>query len=655
MNSRLPEFYEFGLFRLDTGEHTLHRNGQIVPLTPKVFDLLRVLVQNHGRLVEKDDLLKEVWPDSFVEEGNLNRNISILRKVLGEDSSGGSYIETVPKRGYRFVGGVKKTARKGFGAIDTEPVDQNSQSKAPPNLLQFSAEKDVAPRKTLSVRRLLVLGGLVALALGTLLYVLIRRHTTDATWPEIKSLAVLPIQNLSGDPTQDYFADGMTEALITSLAQIRALRVISRTSVMQYKETRKPLLDIARELNVDAIVEGSVQQFAERVKITARLIHSPTERQLWTETYERDQRDVLALQSEIARAVVQEIQINLTPQEQMRLASARPVKPEAYDEYLRGRFYSNRHTKADNENAIVTLERSVAIDPTFASAHAELAQAYVWRFFLFTPGEKHWEEKAFVAVEKALSLDPDLAEVYLARGRLLWTPANHFPHEKAIQEYRRALTLNPNLDEAQNQLALIYNHIGAFDRALQELQKAVATNPSNAQARFRVGQTFLFQGKYEQALTALREVPREINPALVGHNTAMALLRLGRRDEAAAMLVELLRNSKDEGGVFSSVQALLAASASEKNKAEKEIKDAIEKGKGFGHFHHTAYHIACAYALMKKIEPAIKWLQAAAEDGFPCYSLFEYDPYLDNLRKDPRFVALIANLKERWVPYRGGL
>lgn len=261
-----------------------------------------------------------------------------------------------------------------------------------------------------------------------------------------------------------------------------------------------------------------------------------------------------------------------------------------------------------------------------------------------------------MAVEKALSLDPELADGHLARGRFLWTSANHFPHEKAIQEYRRALALNPNLDEAQNQLALVYNHIGAFDRALRELQKAVAINPSNALAQFRIGQTFLFQGKHEQALTALQQIAKAVNPALVGHNTAMALLRLGRRDEAAALLVELLRDDpRDEGGVFSSVQALLAASAGEENKAEREIEDAIEKGKGFGHFHHTAYHIACAYALMKKVEPAIKWLQAAAENGFPCYSLFEYDPYLDNLRKDPRFVALIAKLKEQWEPYRAGL
>jgi tetratricopeptide (TPR) repeat protein len=219
------------------------------------------------------------------------------------------------------------------------------------------------------------------------------------------------------------------------------------------------------------------------------------------------------------------------------------------------------------------------------------------------------------------------------------------------QEYGRALALNPNL-MSRNQLALVYNHIGASDRALQELQKAVAINPSNTLAQFRIGQTFLFQGKHEQALTALQQISRAVNPALVGHNTAMALLRLGRRDEAAALLVELLRDyPKDEGGVFSSVQALLAASAGNKTKAEGEIRNAIEKGKGFGHFHHTAYNIACAYSLMKNTEQAFSWLQAAADDGFPCYPMFENDPYLDHLRQDPRFVALMAKLKDQWGHY----
>ena len=362
---------------------------------------------------------------------------------------------------------------------------------------------------------------------------------------------------------------------------------------------------------------------------------------------------MLALQREVARAIAGEIRIKLTPQEQVQLGSARPVNPEAYDYYLRGRFYANRQNRDDNETAIMTLERAVAIDPTFASAYAELAQVYVWKLFLFAPSERQWEEKAFVAAEKALSLDPDLAVAHLARGRLLWTPANHFPHERAIQEYRRALELNPNLDEARNQLALIYCHIGAFDEALQEAHKAVTTNPSNNLALFRTGQTLNFQGKYEQALSVLRTIPQEVNPALVGHQTTWALFNLGRKEEASAMIQQFLRDyPEDSGGLFTSIEAVLAASVGQERRAEETIRLAVERGKGFGHFHHTAYHIACAYALMNKPEQSIKWLEAAAEDGFPCYPLYERDGNLDNVRQDARFVTLMAKLRRQWEYYR---
>jgi Tfp pilus assembly protein PilF len=364
---------------------------------------------------------------------------------------------------------------------------------------------------------------------------------------------------------------------------------------MQYKAPRKPLRDIASELNVDAVVEGSVQRSGERVKITARLIHASTERQLWAESYDRDLRNAQALQSKIARDVIQQIQIKLTPQEQMRLASARPVNPAAYDDYFHARFYANRRTKADQETAISLLERAVASDPAFALAHAELAQRYVYILFNLKPEEKQWEEKAFVALEKARSLDPDLADAYLARGALLWTPAYHFPHEQAVQEFRRALALNPSSDEAHSRLAVVYNHIGAFDQAFQELQKAQMINPINSGVEQRIGQTLLFQGKYEQALTAFHRIPRNTNWA-TGFGIAQSLLHLGGRVEAAAIVEEYLKDfpQDTDNGVFIGVQALLAALAGEKKKAEAKIRSAIEKGKGFGHFHHIAYNIACA-------------------------------------------------------------
>ena len=220
-------------------------------------------------------------------------------------------------------------------------------------------------------------------------------------------------------------------------------------------------------------------------------------------------------------------------------------------------------------------------------------------------------------------------------------------------EYRKALSLNPSLDEARNQLALVYCHIGAFAEALQESQLALATNPNNNLAQFRIGQTLNFQGKYDEALSVLRTIPRDANPALVGHQIAWALFNLGKKEEASVLLEQLLKDhAEDTGGVFTSIQAVLAASAGQERLADDRIKSAIEKGKGFGHFHHTAYHIACAYALMNKPEQAIKWLEAAADDGFPCYPLFERDANLNSLRQNEKFVTFLATQKQQWEHYK---
>lgn len=657
--SRQPRHvYTFGPFRLVPEERQLLRDNQAVPLTAKSFDLLVVLVENRGHLIEKEELMKRIWPDCFVEEANLSVNMSALRRALGEGPNERQYVETVPRHGYRFVASVEERWEEGAESSrefsekneDSRPAAEGERQTSSPSLVATS-------RPRVSFRRWpFVLVGLTllsALLLGLNAGVLRERLSGKGSPVRIQSLVVLPLENLSGDTSPDYFADGLTEALITDLAKTGVLRVISRPSVMPYKGTRKPAPEIGRELNVDAVLTGSVVRSGQRVRIAVQLIHVGTDRTLWADSYERDLRDVLALQRDVTRDIVGEIRIKLSPQEHVQFGSVGPVNPEAYDHYLRGQFYLHRQNREDNEAAIMALERAVATDPAFAPAYAELSQAYVWKLYLFAPKERKWAEKAFVAAEKALALDPDSAVAHLARGRLLWTPANHFPHEKAIREYRRALTLNPNLDEARNQLALVYCHIGAFDEALEESRKAVATNPNNNMAQFRTAQTLNFQGKYEEALSVLRAIPQEVNPSLVGYQIAWALFNLGRREEASATLEQLLRDyPEDTGGLFTSVQAVLAASAGEERMAEDRIKLAVERGKGFGHFHHTAYHIACAYALMNKPGQAIPWLEAAAEDGFPCYPLFERDTNLNNLRRDGRFVTLLAKLRQQWEHYR---
>jgi tetratricopeptide (TPR) repeat protein len=327
------------------------------------------------------------------------------------------------------------------------------------------------------------------------------------------------------------------------------------------------------------------------------------------------------------------------------------VNSAAYDDYLRGKVMVGSQYRENNDAAIKLLEQAVKADPRFAAAWAQLARAYNIKAFYFASDseKKQLNVDAEVAVEKALALDPNLAEGHYARGFILWTHAKRFPHEQAVQSLKRALALNPNLDEAHHQLGVVYFHIGLLDKGWAEIEKALEINPSNTMARFRFGVINIYQAKYEEALAVFKSIPRDANPSLVDRNLATALVQLGRMDEASAVVEEYLKTSPtDEGGNVTSVKAMLLAKAGKAREAEETIQRAIEIGKGFGHFHHTAYNIASVYALLDKPGEAIKWLEAAADDGFPCYPFFEKDANLNSLRKDERFIAFMAKLKKQW-------
>jgi len=297
----------------------------------------------------------------------------------------------------------------------------------------------------------------------------------------------------------------------------------------------------------------------------------------------------------------------------------------------------------------------VAIDPNLAGAYAQLARAYNTLAFKFSSDTeaKVYHENAEVAILKSLALDPELAEGHFARGLILWTKTKGFPHELAIKSYKRSLELDPDDDETHHQLSMVYSHIGLLDEAEQSVHRALEINPNNTLARFRVGEVLLFKGKHEEALAALRNVPADANPSLVGYQIVLALFNLGRKEEAAATLEKFLKDyPEDNRGLFTSLQAMFAAADGQPRVAEEKIKLAIERGKGFGHFHHTAYHIACAYALMNRKEEAIKWLEFAADNGFPCYVLFATDHNLDSLRQHPRFQQFMARMKHDWERYK---
>ncbi len=343
---------------------------------------------------------------------------------------------------------------------------------------------------------------------------------------------------------------------------------------------------------------------------------------------------------------------------QTPLSGAVSANSAAYDAYLRGKVNVSSENPENNEAAIKMFQQATAADPNFASAYAELARAYAIKARLFAPAaEKNkLQEDAEVAVEKALAINPNLAEAHFARGLILWTPYKRFPHEQAIRSYQRAIELNPNFDEAHHQLGYIYLHIGLLDKGWEELEKALAINPGNTLARFRLGQIQMCRAKYEEAFQIFDTTPIEKNP-VVGAYKANALFRLGRNEEASALIEQLLKDyPKDESGLVTSVKAMMLAKAGKQHEAEVAIEHALEIGRGgFIHFHHTSYNLASAYAMMHQPEPALKWLQVTAEEGFPNYPLFEGDTNLDNLRKDPQFIAFMERLKQQWNVYQATL
>jgi serine/threonine protein kinase len=334
------------------------------------------------------------------------------------------------------------------------------------------------------------------------------------------------------------------------------------------------------------------------------------------------------------------------------------ANPVAYDAYMRGRVKVSSENPDDNQAAIKLFEQAVTADPNFAAAYAELSRAYTIhaRYVASDADRKKAYEDAEVADDKALAINPNLAEGHFARGLMLWTPYKRFPHEQAIQSYRRAIELNPNFDEAHHQLGFIYLHIGMLDKGQHEIEKALAINPSNTLARYRLGVIDMCRAKYAEAFQIFNSTPLQENPELLAFYTSNALFRLGRTVEASAVIDRYFKDySKDKGGMVTSVKAMMLAKAGKNSEAEATIQHAIAIGRGYAHFHHTSYNIASAYALMKQPEQAMKWLQVTADEGFPNYPLFEGDAQLDNLRKDPRFIAFMAQQKQQWEHFTATL
>src|SRR5438128_10353532 len=343
--------------------------------------------------------------------------------------------------------------------------------------------------------------------------------------------------------------------------------------------------------------------------------------------------------------------------EQPRPPTALTSNAEAYDLYLRADMLVSDRQNRDNDSAAITLfERAVALDPSFAAAQAGLARAYALRVSEFDPGDTAALQRARMAAEKALRLDPKLAEAHLAQARLLWGSSGHFFHERAIQEDRRALSLNPNMYRAHGSLGNIYLHVGLLDQAIAELQQTLVISPREDNALRRIAEARAYQGQYEEALRILNEVDPEANPPYWYYEMAIVLLHLGRSDSAFAVIQNYLRkHAEDRGGVVTSARAVWFALAGDAPRAVRDIQSAVQKGKGYIHFHHAGYHIALAYALLHRPDSAVHWLRTTADGGLPCYPLFERDPFLDNIRSDPGFVAFLREQQAQWERFRATL
>jgi serine/threonine protein kinase/Flp pilus assembly protein TadD len=427
-------------------------------------------------------------------------------------------------------------------------------------------------------------------------------------------------------------------------------KMLRKNTDERYQTMQEVLVDL-RELKETITTFGKIKVTAQRHDNTTAILPSAADdaKKQTTETSGSFSQKMRYRRFIAALSILLALLIGATAIYKFR-NSRQPSS--AQDLYLQGRFYGVRENREDNDKAITLLERAVALDPINASYHAALAGVYAKRFFYFEPQEKQWEEKSSVELEKAFVIDPNLAEAHEVQGLLLWTPANHFPHEQAIAAYRRAIALDPNLDEAHHQLGLIFNHIGLYDEAMAELHKALELNPSNTLARFRTAGPLTAENNCEEALQIMKTVRLDSNPTLVGPSQARSLICLGRRDEAGELLNQTLQlDPADRGGMATSLKALLSALAGNAEQAEQQIQDALEKGKGYGHFHHAAHNIADAYAVMNRPRDAVRYLQIAADDGLPNYPLFEKDANLDRIRQSPEFIQFMAELKPQYEHY----
>jgi TolB-like protein/DNA-binding winged helix-turn-helix (wHTH) protein/Tfp pilus assembly protein PilF len=650
---------EFGRFRLLPQRRELRADGQVVELGSRAFDILLILTEARGALVTKDEFLSRIWPDTVVEENNLVVQISALRKALGEDRD---FIRTVSGRGYRFVAEIRTStaAPNAEARVDrsaalgaARPAPASSAPTPVSRLIGRETEleegwdlpagtADIPDPGSPSKRPSRPLGwrffafGVARLLVATFSWI---RYSRNRASPQVRSIAVLPLESLSDDPSQEYFADGMTDELITALAHISALRVISRTSVMTYKHVRKLLPEIARELNVEAVVEGTVLRFGDRVRITAQLIEVPVERHMWAQSFEGDLRDTLALQNSVARTIAEQIRATVTQQEQATLQNSKPLDPVAYEAYLKGRYFLNKRTGDGLRQAVEHFSHAVETDPTYAAAYSGLADAYAlsgdWKYGVLSPREAFTQAQA--TATKALALDESLGEAHASLAYTLDLYAWNWA--AAEIEYKRAIELNPGYATAHQWYSWHLMMMGRNSEGILELKEAESLDPLSLIISADMADALSVARLYDQAVEQSKKI-LEMDPGFaVGHyELGQAFEQKNMHDEA---IVEFQRAIELSGhsGAFDSHLGYAYAVSGRREEAIKIIDD-LEAQHNLNP--SIDADIALIYAGLGDLDQAMISLNKAYEARFKVSILLR--PAFDPLRSDARFQDLLRRI-----------
>jgi len=619
----------FGIFEVDLRAGELRKRGLRVRLQQQPFQVLAMLLEHHGQVVDREDLQKKLWPaDTFVDfDHGLNKAINKIREALGDSAESPRFVETVARRGYRFLADVRTADAVPVRSPEPTPqphpaADAHDRQNPGGRLATLTR---LLPPRAWKISTFVLLALLASFAASKL-------RSGNHPSPVIRSLAVLPLESLSNDASQDYFADGMTDELISDLGQISALRVISRTSVMAYKHTRKSLPQIARELNVDAVVEGSVLRSGDQVRITAQLIEAATDRHVWSQSYQGALRDTLALQNNVARAIADEIRISLNPQEQAALRHATVVNPVAYESYLKGRYFWNKRTANGLKSALAYFNQTIEEDPTYVQAYSGLADTYAllgdWQYAVMTPKEALPKAKA--AAIKALELNNALGEAHNSLAFCL--DGFDWDFDSAGNEFRRAIELNPGYATAHHWYAWHLALLRRYDEAIVEMRTALNLDPLSLIINADLAELLALAHSYDESIRQSRKtIDMDPNFGLAHNHLGQAYLQKHMNDEAVAELQEAVKLSGGSPTCIANLARAYAASgkSSEAVALLSDLKKRSHPGQSL------ASEIAVIYGALGDTDQAMRWLEQGYEERFNPGVLIR--PGFDPLRSDPRF------------------